>query len=218
MKQLLEAYFIMGTQDCPTNDPLAVLEQALEGGITLFQFREKGPEALSGLQKEQFAKKCQQLCRSFNVPFIVNDDIQLALRIDADGVHVGQDDMASDEVRRLLGPEKIIGVSAHSNDEVLEAIAQQANYVGIGPIYQTTSKADADAPAGTTMIEEARRAFPDIPIVAIGGITIPRSEQPIAAGADGVSVISAIAQASSPKRAAEQLKEAVQRAKAKRDQ
>ena len=218
MKQLLEAYFIMGTQDCPTADPLTVLKQALEGGITLFQFREKGPNALSGLPKEQFAKKCQQLCHSFNVPFIVNDDIQLAIRIDADGVHVGQDDMASDEVRRLLGPKKIIGVSAHSNDEVLEAIAQQANYVGMGPVYQTTSKADADAPAGTAMIEEARRAFPDLPIVAIGGITIPRCEQPILAGADGVSVISAIAGASSPKRAAEQLKEAVRRAKVKRDQ
>ena len=98
-KELLKLYFICGTTTCLGKDLYTVVEDALKGGITLFQFREKGEGALEGSEKVELAIKLQDLCKKYNVPFIVNDDIELALEIDADGVHVGQDDLGVDEIR-----------------------------------------------------------------------------------------------------------------------
>ena len=97
-KELLKLYFICGTTTCLGKDLHTVVEDALKGGITLFQFREKGEGALEGKEKVELAIKLQDLCKKYNVPFIVNDDIELALEIDADGVHVGQDDLGVDEI------------------------------------------------------------------------------------------------------------------------
>lgn len=186
----LAVYFIMGTANC-TSDPLIVLEESLKAGITIFQLREKGEHALKGQKLEHFAIACQTLCKQYHVPFIVNDDADLALKIDADGVHVGQDDKALEEIRTKFKG-KIVGVSVHTKEEMMMAVGGGADYVGIGPIYQTKSKPDAKKPAGVTFLHQARIMYPEFPVVAIGGITEQNASEVIQAGADGVAVISAI--------------------------
>lgn len=190
MKLNLHTYFIMGSANCEA--PLRVLEEALLAGVTCFQLREK---TLTGPALETFAKQCLALCHTYDVPFIVNDDVALALKIGADGVHVGQDDMAAAQARALL-PTKIIGVSAHTSEEIAQAVADGADYVGIGPIFATTSKADAQTPCGIAALKAMHEAFPALPKVAIGGITAARAPAVRATGVDGVAVISAIASAS----------------------
>lgn len=187
--------------------PLSVLEDALKGGITCFQLREKGARALVGMEKIAFAESCQRLCAQYGVPFIVNDDVELAVEIDADGVHVGQDDMEARFVRKRIGSEKIVGVSVHTVDEANKAIADGADYVGMGPVYPTITKADAKPVAGTAMIAEVAAVYPDLPIVGIGGITAENAEPVFRAGASGISVISAIASSTDPELAARRLAE-----------
>ncbi|WP_433748359.1 thiamine phosphate synthase [Falsibacillus pallidus] len=204
MKELLQLYFIMGSQNT-NNDPFEVLNQAINGGITLFQFREKGKGSLSGKAKEEFARDLMKLCRSHAIPFIVNDDVDLALAIDADGVHVGQDDEQADQVRNKIG-DKILGVSAHSMDEVHKAIEYGADYLGVGPIFPTETKEDAKPPNGGVLIKEIRKAGISIPIVGIGGITAENAPTVLETGADGISLISAISHAKNPEKAALDLK------------
>lgn len=195
-KQLLETYFIMGSQDV-VGDPLSVLEAALQNGITLFQWREKGERCLTGDAYLQFAKDCQTLCKRYDVPFIINDDVELAILLDVDGIHVGQDDVDAKKVREQL-PHKILGVSVHTQDELQQAIQDGADYVGIGPIFSTQSKKDAKKPVGTIFLTEAAKTTPTLPIVAIGGIQPEHVYDLRQAGADGVSIISAISKAKSP--------------------
>ena len=180
----------MGTQNCIGN-PVEVLEEALKAGVTIFQLREKGENALKGHDLEEFAISCQMLCKHYNVPFIVNDDVDLALKINADGVHVGQDDIALETIRTKLKG-KIVGISVHTKEEMEKAVIGGADYVGIGPIYETKSKSDAEKPAGVTFLHQARVMYPDFPIVAIGGITEQNAQEVRQVGADGVAVISAI--------------------------
>lgn len=188
----LAVYLIMGTPNC-VEDPLVVLKDALEAGVTMFQLREKGDGALKGDELEGFARQCQEICKSYKVPFIINDDVELALKLHADGVHVGQDDIALTEIREKFTG-RIVGVSVHTQQELEGAIKGGADYVGIGPIYETRSKSDAKAPAGLTFLRHARGLLPDFPIVAIGGITPENAHEPLQAGADGVAIISAICQ------------------------
>lgn len=153
----------------------------------MFQLREKGEHALTGAAYETFARSCQALCRQYGVPFIVNDDITLAEALDADGIHVGQDD-ASCVAYRAKYPEKIVGVSVHTLTELQQAIDDGASYVGIGPIFHTTSKHDV-IQSSVAFLKKARAAFPHIPIVAIGGITTANAAIVRQAGADGIAVI-----------------------------
>ncbi|WP_379141752.1 thiamine phosphate synthase [Paenibacillus sp. sgz500992] len=204
MRRLLKLYFIMGSVNCRIS-PADTLTQAIEGGITLFQFREKGPGALTGTAAFDLAKQLQQICREHRIPFIVNDDIELAIVLDADGVHVGQEDEPARSIRQRLGDHKIIGVSAHTQPEARQAIADGADYLGVGPVYPTSSKDDAEAVQGTRVIEELRRCGLTIPLVGIGGITPGNAQPVIGAGADGVSVISAIARADDISAAAKNL-------------
>lgn len=190
-RKQLAVYFIMGSENVTEKEPLALLEEALQGGITMFQFREKGEHARKGEAYVQFAKACQTLCQRYDVPFIVNDDVALALKIGADGIHIGQDDEAVLDVKKRIGS-MLLGVSAHTMDDVAEAVANGADYVGIGPIFATTSKDDAKAPAGTDFLHRVATAYPALPIVAIGGITEENAGQTTRAGADGVAVISTI--------------------------
>lgn len=190
MSKLLQVYFIMGSNNC-MKDPLAVLKEALDGGVTLFQFREKGEGALTGERRLQFAKEVQALCKEYDVPFIVNDDVELAIELDADGVHVGQDDEGITSVREKMG-DKIIGVSTHTIEEARWAIENGADYLGVGPIFPTSTKKDTKAVQGTKGLAHFREQGIAIPIVGIGGITIENTASVIEAGADGVSVISAI--------------------------
>ena len=185
----LNVYFIMGTAN--TSEPLKILEQALKAGITFFQFREKGEPCLTGEAYEAFARDCQKLCKSYDVPFIVNDNVELALKLEADGIHVGQDDLAITEFR-ARAKDKIIGVSVHDEKEMALAVKSGADYVGIGPIYSTKSKKDAKPPAGLEFLQKARSQYPDFPIVGIGGINEVNAADVRSAGADGVAIISVI--------------------------
>ena len=190
-KELLKLYFICGTTTCLGKDLYTVVEDALKGGITLFQFREKGEGALEGSEKVELAIKLQDLCKKYNVPFIVNDDIELALEIDADGVHVGQDDLGVDEIRKLM-PDKIIGLSIGNEEERKQSKVEYVDYVGVGPVYVTQSKDDAGGAIGYEGLELMRRFLPQMPLVAIGGIQTQHIKDVMKTNVDGVSIISAI--------------------------
>ena len=190
MRAYLRLYMVMGSVNCRL-DPLYVVREALAGGVSLFQYREKGAGALTGDRKRQLGLEIQALCRRIDVPFIVNDDIELALELGADGIHIGQDDEQADRVRSKIG-DKILGVSAHTVAEARLAVEQGADYLGIGPIYPTRSKDDAHEVQGVSIIRQMRAAGIDVPLAGIGGITSANAAAVMQAGADGVAVISAI--------------------------
>lgn len=204
LRQALKVYFIMGSPNC-LKDPKEVLKEAIEGGITLFQFREKGAGALTGTAKLALAKELQSICKDHNIPFIVNDDIELAIALNADGVHIGQEDEPVKTVRERIGRDKILGVSVHTPEEATAAMEEGADYFGIGPIFPTKTKEDAKESSGTALIETLRKKGMNFPIVGIGGITIENAASVVQAGADGVSVITAISLATSPADAAKEL-------------
>ncbi|MGZ7444838.1 thiamine phosphate synthase [Paenibacillus sp. TH7-28] len=203
MRKFLGLYLVIGSVDC-RQEPLQVAEEALAGGATMIQFREKGSGALTGEPKLRLAEKLQAVCRRAGVPFIVNDDVELALAIDADGIHVGQEDESASQVReRVEG--RILGVSVHTVEEAQLAIHSGADYLGIGPVYPTASKADAREPQGPSFIRRLRECGIREPLVAIGGITAARAGEVIRAGADGIAVISAVTQAADVRKAVEEL-------------
>lgn len=204
----LALYFIAGTPNCPRAIE-QTLEEAIKGGITMFQFREKGKGALTGEAKKATALRLQLRCRQAGIPFIVNDDIELAIEIGADGVHIGQEDEAASIVRdKIKGG--IVGVSVHTIEEFEQAIKDGADYVGTGPIYATATKTDTRPVAGTSLIRRMKECYPEFPVVGIGGITLETAGAVMEAGADGVSVITAISMAEDPAAAAACLKKAVQ--------
>jgi thiamine-phosphate pyrophosphorylase len=137
------------------------------------------------------ARQIAQLCRSRGVCFIVNDRLDLALAADADGIHLGQDDLSPEAARALLGTGKILGVSTHSLEQAFEAAEQGADYLGIGPVFATATKATGHEPVGCDTIRQLRARI-DLPIIAIGGITLSNVGEVIRAGATGVATISAI--------------------------
>ncbi|MBC1948988.1 thiamine phosphate synthase [Listeria welshimeri] len=197
MKEELAVYFIAGTQDIVRGTLPSVLEEALKGGITCFQYREKGAGSLqTASERKEMALECQKLCAKYQVPFIINDDVVLALEIGADGIHVGQNDEEIHQVITNCAGKMKIGLSVHSVSEAEEAERLGAvDYIGVGPIFPTISKADAEPESGTEILEEIRRAGIKLPTVGIGGINEANIAEVLAAGADGVSVISAITRA-----------------------
>lgn len=208
-KRKLKLYFILGTANVAGRDPLVVLEEALKGGVTCFQLREKGPGALKGEALRLFAEACKKICRRYKVPFIINDDISLALEVGADGVHIGQDDGDVSAVRRKIGPAMLLGVSTHNVAEALAAAEAGADYIGIGPVYSTKTKLDTQPVIGPEMIRQVATLLPGLPMVGIGGISERKIGTVIQAGASGVAVISAIAGQEDPSEAARRLKGAV---------
>ena len=181
-----------------------VVEESLDGGVTMVQLREKQLEEGTFLEE---AKELQALCRQRRIPFLVNDNVDIALAMNADGVHVGQSDMEALDVRKKLGPDKIIGVSAQTVEQALLAQAHGADYLGVGAVFPTGSKDDAvEVPFETLKaICQAVR----IPVVAIGGISKANVEQLRGSDICGVAVISAIYGADDIEGAARELKEAV---------
>ena len=181
-----------------------LLEQttdALRGGATMVQIREK---ELDDAEFEKEALELQNLCKTFNVPFIVNDNVKLAVKIGADGVHVGQDDMNVIEARKLLGEGKIVGVSAQTVEEAILAEKQGADYLGVGAVFPTGSKLDAIEVPHETL--KAICSAVKIPVVAIGGITMDNLGELKGTGIAGISVISALYAQKDIKAAAEDLK------------
>ena len=203
----LQVYFIGGTQDVGLNENrlLSVVEDACRGGVTCFQFREKGAGTLVGQQKLELAQQLKQICAKYNVLYVINDDVDLAMAVNADGVHVGQEDMRLEEVRNLVG-HKVVGISIHSVEELHKTDVIYADCVGVGPMYATSSKPDAQEPCGPNRITELQAEGLALPCVGIGGITLDNAKPVLQAGACGVAVISAIAHADSPYEAAQQFK------------
>ncbi|WP_054949735.1 thiamine phosphate synthase [Numidum massiliense] len=208
-KDDLQLYFILGSEQCPTTSPLDVLQQAIRGGVTCFQFREKNT-AYSVRDTLTLGKALRAECRRAGIPFIVNDDVELALLLNADGVHVGQSDTPAKEARKRIGDKMSLGVSAHTVAEAERAITDGADYLGVGPVFPTKTKQDAKEPLTPVGLERFIAQLPrSVPIVAIGGITAANASEVIRTGVCGVSVISAIAAQADPERAAATLRHTI---------
>lgn len=181
------------------------VKKALDGGATFVQLREKN------LDREVFlaeAKEIQKLCKEYGVPFVVNDEVSIAKDIDADGVHVGQSDMEAMDVRKILGPDKIIGVSAQTVEQAIIAEKHGADYLGVGAVFTTGSKDDADDVSHETL--KAICEAVSIPVIAIGGITKDNVADLAGSGICGVAVISAIFGQKDIQKATEELKFSVE--------
>ena len=163
------------------------VEESLKGGATMIQLREKHLDHENFLKE---AKEIKELCRKYQVPFLINDDVDLAVEVDADGVHVGQHDMEAGEVRKKIGPNRILGVSAQTVEQALLAQQAGADYLGVGAVFPTGTKDDADAVSIQTLGEICRAV--NIPVVAIGGIGQHNVMQLAGSGICGIAVVSAI--------------------------
>ncbi len=190
-------------------DHVAVAEAALTGGADMIQLRDKMPDLRRLLPQ---ACRIRAACQAHGALFIVNDRLDLALAVGADGVHLGQDDLPAAAARRLLGAHLILGVSTHDLVQAGAAVAAGADYIGFGPMFGTRTKDTGYAPRGTSMLREVREAV-RVPIVAIGGITLENVGEVIAAGADAAAVISAVAGAPDVAAAAGGFRERVEAAK-----
>ena len=182
-----------------------VVKESLDGGVTFLQLREKD------LDDENFLKEAvelKELCKEYKVPFVINDNVDIAIKMDADGVHVGQSDMEAGDVRAKLGPDKIIGVSAQTVEQAILAEQRGADYLGVGAVFPTGSKDDADDVSLETL--KAICEAVSIPVVAIGGITLENTPQLAGTGISGVAVISAIYAQEDIRKASEDLKKVVE--------
>jgi thiamine-phosphate pyrophosphorylase len=186
------------------------VREALEGGVTFVQLREKDDMALPHDVFLAEAKEIQTLCKEYKVPFVLDDDVALALECGADGVHVGQHDLEAGSVRKLLGPDKILGVSAQTVEEALLAEREGADYLGVGAVFPTGSKDDADDVSHETL--RAICEAVSIPVIAIGGITRDNVGELSGTGIAGIAVISAIFAKPDRKAAASDLLEQTKRA------
>ncbi len=188
-------YHIKGGKNDRINALLETLELALQSKITAFQFRQKGDLALQDpIEIKQLALKCQKLCQKYGAPFIVNDEVQLALELKVDGVHVGQEDMAIEEVMTLCKKRQFIGLSVNTLEQALKARhLDGVAYFGVGPIFPTLSKKDAKQVVGVEFLKKIRDSGVKKPLVAIGGITMHNASKLREYG--GIAVISAITQA-----------------------
>ena len=163
------------------------VEKTLKGGATFIQLREKHLDDAAFLEE---AVELKELCRRYHVPFVINDNVEIALKMDADGVHVGQSDMEAGNVREKLGPDKIIGVSAQTVEQAVLAEQRGADYLGVGAVFPTGSKDDADDVSHETL--KAICEAVSIPVIAIGGISRNNVMELAGSGICGIAVISAI--------------------------
>lgn len=182
-----------------------IVTEAVAGGTTIVQLREKDTPTGKFIELAQRLKK---LLKPYGVPLIINDRIDVALATDADGVHIGQSDMPYDTARRLLGPDKIIGLSVENIDDLLKANELDVDYIGISPVFATPTKTDTAAPFGINGLKEAVRLSVH-PTVAIGGMNKDTAAEVMQTGCDGIAVVSAISSAESPSAAAAELKSIV---------
>lgn len=202
----MELYLVMnGRPNRHGLRAVEIAEAALAGGVTMLQYREK---QLPIRELLDVGRELRRLCRQSAVPFLVNDRVDLAMLLDADGVHLGQEDMPLVEARRLLGSERIIGISTGTFAEAELAASGGADYVGVGAIFATATKSDAGEPIGTALLSRIAAEL-QVPQVGIGGIDAGNAAQVMRAGAQGVAVVSAITEASDVFSAAQQLKRAV---------
>ncbi|MFC6260152.1 thiamine phosphate synthase [Levilactobacillus fujinensis] len=196
---LLRAYFVAGSQDVPGRDLRDVLATMLKAGITAYQFRDKGASQLTADERLALGRDLREQCRAASVPFIVDDDVEMALALHADGIHVGQSDAGVQRViDAVAGQNLFVGLSCSMAEEVSAANQVSGiDYLGSGPIYPTTSKDDADPVIGTAglarLVDQA-----NVPIVAIGGVTVASLPAIAQAGAAGVAVITLLTNSTQP--------------------
>ena len=179
---------------------LNTIEEAIKGGTTVVQIREKTADTLDFYN---LVLKVKEITTKYNVPLIINDRVDVALAIDADGVHVGQSDMPCDVTRRLIGENKILGVSAATIEEAQKAQKDGADYIGTGAVFPTQTKDDAPSVTKQELKEIVDSI--DIPVVAIGGITLENAHELVDTGISGLSVVSAIMSSDNPKKSSEEL-------------
>lgn len=181
------------------------VELAIQGGVTFVQLREKKK---SKEEIIQIAREIKQITDKYQIPFVINDNVEVALEVGADGVHVGQEDMKAVEARRILGDKKIIGVSVHTVEEAVEAQKMGANYIGVGAVFPTSTKKNAVKMSNKTLQDICQAV--DIPVVAIGGIQTENIMELKESGIDGIAVVSAIFSKKDIKQAAKELREMVE--------
>jgi thiamine-phosphate pyrophosphorylase len=199
----LGVYLVMGLNTVNGLSPLEIAEKAIAGGVDVIQLREKKRPFSEVLT---VGRQIRELCKEKNVLFVVNDRVDVAMLLQADGVHVGQDDIPAHEARKIIPEDMFIGVSASSMEEARLAIEQGADYLGVGSIYATNSKDDAGEPVTPALIAEIR-AITDLPMVGIGGINAENGKEVLERGANGLAVISAIVGQQDPEQAAKKLKQ-----------
>lgn len=201
MKEKLKLYLVTD-RDLSLGRPLEeIVSEAVAGGVTMVQLREK--DAATG-EFVELGRRLMSLLKPLGVPLIINDRVDVALAVDADGVHIGQSDMSYADARRLLGPEKIIGLSVENFEDLESANTLDVDYIGISPVYGTPTKTDTAEPFGLEGLRKAVEMSVH-PTVAIGGMNVATVGEVIAAGTDGVAVVSAICSAESPRDAAAEL-------------
>jgi thiamine-phosphate pyrophosphorylase len=184
---------------------LELAKMAIRGGADTIQFRQK-----VGATREmiEIVRQLKQLCMDSGVTLIVNDRVDVAIAAETDGVHLGQDDFPIPLARKLLGESRIIGGSAATLEEAQKCLAEGADYIGFGPVYPTTSKADADPITGIKLLKKAAEAIP-LPIIAVGGISVENAPEVMRAGAQGIAVISAVCCQEDPEQATRALHNAL---------
>jgi thiamine-phosphate pyrophosphorylase len=202
--------YLVTDRDLSLGRPLTqIVEQAVKGGATIVQLREKDMETRDFIEEAQLIKK---LLRPFNVPLIINDRVDVAMAVDADGVHLGQHDMPYHMARNLLGGEKIIGWSVENYEQAEEANQYDVDYIAISPVFTTPTKEELKTELGIEGVQKIREISRH-PAVGIGSIKTDNAAEIIRAGADGVAVVSGICSAEDPKEAAQSLIQEVRKGK-----
>lgn len=196
MKVNYNLYFVTD-ESVPLDKLLFIVEEAVKGGVSVVQLREKQSSGKSFFEKARYLK---QLLQKYNVPLIINDRVDIALAVEADGVHIGQSDLPLKSVRKIVPSNMIVGVSVSTVEQAIEAERNGANYIGVGAVFPTNTKEDAKVlPEG--MLEQIIQNI-KIPAVAIGGIKIDNLSKIAVTGVDGIAVVSGIMKAKNPKDAA----------------
>ena len=195
-------YLVTDRRNKTDEEFLNIIEEAIKGGTTIVQLREKDA---STKEFYDLALRVKEITSKYGVPLLINDRIDIALAVDSEGVHIGQDDMPADIAREIIGEDKILGVSASTVEEAKKAEMDSADYIGSGAVFPTATKDDADSVSKDELKEIVDSI--DIPVVAIGGITVENASTLKGSGIAGFSVVSAIMSAEDPKEASKKLKE-----------
>jgi len=183
-----ELYCITAEEHSLGRSNIEVVQKMIDAGVTIIQYREKDKKMKAKYSECLLIRK---MTKEAGVTFIVNDDIDLAIIVEADGVHIGQDDLPIEKVRQLVGEDMIIGISTHSPEEARQAVKSGADYIGVGPIFKTATKKDVCDPVGLTYLEYVARNI-TIPFVAIGGIKVDNIAEVVKKGAGCIAVITEI--------------------------
>jgi thiamine-phosphate pyrophosphorylase len=203
-------YLVTDENISDDNTIFEIVKHAVKGGVTMVQLREKKLSTKDFVEK---AFELKKILTPFNVPLIINDNVEVALAVKADGIHIGQSDMSFEKVRKLVPENMIVGLSVETIEQAIEAEKYDVNYLGVSPVFSTLTKINFnEKPWGLEGLKKLK-SFSRHKLVAIGGINIENAEDVIKAGADGLAVVSAICSSSNPESAAKQLIEIIKKAR-----